>query len=211
MTDSVKILVAAAAVLALVVGGGMFGRMVGQVTDRADVGAPPPTASAAPSPTTATFTSALYRYRVAYPSAWQVDDPLGDIVTFRLDSPASSGTLIHVDVADTTPSGGLYWPWGGTHPVTGADLDTFAAAAIADLRRQGLEVVGDRPTTLGGRPARQLEVAGIDLGEGEVPMTVVLSQRGDLYQAVLMYGAFGATDFEAFLAGFTFTDGPTTP
>ena len=211
MTDSVKILVAAAAVLALVVGGGLFGRMVGQITDRADVAAPPPTASATPSPTAATFTSALYRYRVAYPPTWHVDDPLGDIVTFRVEAPPTPGTLIHVDVADTTPSGGLYWPWGGTHPVTGADLATFAAAAIADLRGQGLDVVANRPTTLGGRPARQLEVARIDFGEGEMPMTVLLSHRGDLYQAILLYGPLGAPEFEAFLASFAFTDPPAMP
>ncbi len=212
MTDSVKILIGAAAVFALVVAGGLLGRFVSGPVDRGFVGASPvPTASSAPTAATSTFASALYRYQVDYPPAWEVHDPLGDIVTFRITSAPNPGTLIHVDVADTTPRGGLYWPWGGTHPVTGADLASFAAAATEDLRRQGLEVVANRPTTLGGLPARQLEVTRVDFGEGEMPMTVVLSRRADRYQAVLMYGPFGAPEFTNFLASFTFTDDSTTP
>lgn len=207
MTDSVKILIGAAAVFALVVGGGLLGRIVSGPVDRGFVGATPlPTATPAPTVATSTFTSALYRYRVTYPATWQVTDPLADIVTFSIASAPNPGTLAHVVAADTTPSGGLYWPWGGTHPVTGPELESFANAAVDDLERQGLEVVLARPTVLGERPAWRIDVAEIDIGEGMWPATIVLSHRGDLYLAIVMYGPTDAPEFRSFLANFTYLD-----
>jgi hypothetical protein len=204
MTDSVKILIGAAAVFALVVGGGLLGRIVSGSVDRGFVGATPlPTATPAPTVATSTFTSALYRYRVTYPVTWQVADPLADIVSFNVPT---LGTLVHVVAAGTTSTGGLYWPWGGTHPVTGPELESFANAAVDDLEGQGLDVVLARPTVLDERPAWRIDVAEIDIGEGSMPATIVLSHRGDLYLAIVMYGPTDAPEFRSFLANFTYID-----
>ncbi|MGH2477176.1 MAG: hypothetical protein ACRDIL_18105, partial [Candidatus Limnocylindrales bacterium] len=172
MTDSVKILLGAAAVFALVVGGGLLGRVVSGPVDQGVAAATPaPAATTAPAPASSTFTSELYRYGVTYPATWQVADPLGDIVSFNLPT---VGTLVQVVAADTTSTGGLYWPWGGIRPVTGADLESFAGAAVDDLQAQGLDVVFDRPTVLGGQSAWRIDVAELDIGEGPMPATIVL-------------------------------------
>ena len=205
MTDSFKILVTALTALALVVGGGVLARVSGPPTGASGVAATPAAATATPAPTiaVATFTSKLFRYRVDYPASWAVRDPLADIVSFSLPT---IGTLVEVEAAPTSRIGGLYWPWGGITAITGADLETLHAAAVADLDRQGLRVLRDGPAPLGGKPAWRIEVDALDIGEGPLPLTIVLAHRGDLYQAIFLYGPHGAPEFEAFLSSFAYTD-----
>lgn len=205
MSESVKILATAAAVLAIVIGGGLLARVVGPPVDRAQVAA-----SAAPIIPTrpmATFESRLFRYTVSYPAEWKVSDPLGDIVKFE---GSRGGPLFEVYVTPATrglASGGLWWPWGGTFPVGGGDLDELATAAVANLEADGLTVVSDRPAALGGLPARRIEIDEVET-DSATPVTVILAHRGQLFHAVIYYGPLGAPEIDDFVGWFAFTDAP---
>lgn len=216
MTETFKTLVAAAAVLAFVIGGSLAVRIVSPPSEGAAGASAPPGATAPAAATQAPglgiameerFTSALFGYSVEYPSSWRVRDPLADIVTFEVPR---LGPVFQVYVTPARPtiaSGAFWWPWGGTWPIAGSNADELAASAVADLGRDGIEVLSNEPATLDGQPARRLEIEEIAYDEGTVaPVTVFLAHHGGLAQAIFHYGPHGAPEIEAFIRSFTFTD-----
>jgi hypothetical protein len=222
MTETFKTLVAAAAVLALVIGGSLAARIASTPSEGATgASAPPAAATPAPAAPAVTmerftsallFTSALFGYSVEYPSSWRVRDPLADVVTFEVPRVGPVFQVYVTPARPTIASGAFWWPWGGTWPIAGSNADELAASAVADLARDGIEVVSNEPATLDGQPARRLEISGIEYEVGTVaPVTVFLAHHGDLAQAIIHYGPHGAPEIETFIRSFTFTDEGRSP
>lgn len=216
MTETFKTLVAAAAMLAFVIGGSLAVRIVsppseGATGASAQPGASAPPAAATPAPvapaiTMETFSSELFGYSVEYPSSWRVVDPLGDIVTFEVPR---LGPVFQVYVTPARPtiaSGAFWWPWGGTWPITGSNADELAASAVANLAGDGIDVLSIEPATLDERPARRLEIEEITYDDQGTPVTVFLAREGGLTQAIFHYGPHDAPEIETFIRSFSFTD-----